>query len=165
MYNSDIDTIKGSNQELQWLIVGSFRYAVNRHPTQCMWGIEKVIKDNIDCLNDEFIRQFIEAIHFEQRIERLDRQREQEEKNDFWKRLRGHVKDYIWYLKDEPSAGAQEACSLLKKLMELTERVKINKFNYKPWRTIDDTSYLNPLLEFLQKEYERRGHKRIEPRD
>ena len=36
----DIDAIKGPNQNLQWLIVGSFRYAVNRHGTQCMWGIE-----------------------------------------------------------------------------------------------------------------------------
>ena len=84
MFNRDIDTIKGPNQELQWLIVGSFRYAVNRHGTQCMWGIEDLIKDNIDCLDDCFIDQFIRAIQDEQRLERLSREWEQEEKNDFW---------------------------------------------------------------------------------
>ena len=165
MFNRDIDTIKGSNQELQWLIVGSFRYAVDRHGTQCMWGIEKVIKDNIDILNDGFIEQFIEAIQNEQRIERISREYDQKEKNNFWYRLRAHLKDYISYLKDEPSAGAQEAYVLCNKLMELTEKVKIEKFKYTPWRNIEDTSYLNPLLEFLQKEYERRGYRRIEPRD
>ena len=165
MFNKDIDAIKGPNQNLQWLIVGSFRYAVNRHGTQCMWGIEDLIKDNIDCLNDGFVRQFIEAIQDEQRIERMEREYEQKERRDFWYRLRAHAKDYIGYLKDEPSAGAQEVYTLLNKLMELTERVKLDKFNYKPWRNIEDTSYLNPLLEFLQQEYERRGYQRIVPRD
>lgn len=165
MFNRDIDTIKGSNQELQWLIVGSFRYAVNRHGTQCMWGIEKVIKDNIDILNDCFIEQFIEAIQFEKRSERISREYEQKEKSNFWYRLRAHLKDYIGYLKDEPSAGAQEAYVLCNKLMELTEKVKVEKFKYTPWRNIEDTRYLDPLLEFLQQEYEHRGHHRIVPRD
>ena len=165
MFNREIDTIKGPNQNLQWLIVGSFRYAVNRHGTQCMWGIEDLIKDNIDCLDDCFIEQFIRAIQDEQRLERLSREWEQEEKNDFWKRLRSHVEEYIRYLKDEPSTGAQEVYNKLQEVMAMTEQVKIDKFNYKSWRTLEDTSYLNPLLEFLQQEYERRGHQRIVPRD
>ena len=165
MFNREIDTIKGPNQNLQWLIVGSFRYAVNRHGTQCMWGIENLIKDNIDCLDDCFIEQFIRAIQDEQRLERLSREWEQEEKNDFWKRLRSHVEEYVWYLKDEPSTGAQEVYNKLQEVMAMTEQVKIDKFNYKSWRTLEDTSYLNPLLEFLQQEYERRGHHRIVPRD
>lgn len=165
MFNRKIDTIKGPNQNLQWLIVGSFRYAVNRHGTQCMWGIEDLIKDNIDCLDDCFIEQFIRAIQDEQRLERLSREWEQEEKNDFWKRLRSHVEEYIWYLKDEPSTGAQEVYNKLQEVMAMTEQVKIDKFNYKSWRTLEDTSYLNPLLKFLQQEYERRGHHRIVPRD
>ena len=164
MFNREIDTIKGPNQNLQWLIVGSFRYAVNRHGTQCMWGIEDLIKDNIDCLDDCFIEQFIRAIQDEQRLERLSREWEQEEKNDFWKRLRSHVEEYIRYLKDEPSTGAQEVYNKLQEVMDMTEQVKIDKFNYKSWRTLEDTSYLNPLLEFLQQEYERRGHQRIVPR-
>ena len=85
-------------------------------------------------------------------------------KNDFWKRLRSHVKEYIGYLKDEPSTGAQEVYNKLQEVMGMTEQVKIDKFNYKSWRTLEDTSYLNPLLEFLQQEYERRGHQRIVPR-
>ena len=164
MFNREIDTIKGPNQNLQWLIVGSFRYAVNRHGTQCMWGIEDLIKDNIDCLDDCFIEQFIRAIQDEQRLERLSREWEQEEKNDFWKRLRSHVEEYIRYLKDEPSTGAQEVYNKLQEVMAMTEQVKIDKFNYKSWRTLEDTSYLKPLLEFLQQEYERRGHQRIVPR-
>ena len=164
MFNREIDTIKGPNQNLQWLIVGSFRYAVGRHGTQCMWGIEDLIKDNIECLDDCFIEQFIRAIQDEQRLERLSREWEQEEKNDFWKRLRGHIKDYLGYLKDEPSTGAQEIYNKLQEVMAMTEQVKIDKFNYKSWRTLEDTSYLNPLLEFLQQEYERRGHQRIVPR-
>ena len=165
MFNREIDAIKGPNQNLQWLIVGSFRYAVNRHGTQCMWGIEDLIKENIDCLDDCFIKQFIEEIQDEQRLERLSREWEQEEKNDFWKRLRSHVKEYIGYLRDAPSTGAQEIYNKLQEVMGMTEQVKIDKFNYKSWRTLEDTNYLNPLLEFLQKEYERRGHQRIEPRD
>ena len=153
MFNREIDTIKGPNQNLQWLIVGSFRYAVGRHGTQCMWGIEDLIKDNIDCLDDCFIEQFIRAIQDEQRLERLSREWEQEEKNDFWKRLRSHVEEYIRYLKDEPSTGAQEVYNKLQEVMDMTEQVKIDKFNYKSWRTLEDTGYLNPLLEFLQQEY------------
>lgn len=165
MFNREIDTIKGPNQNLQWLIVGSFRYAVNRHGTQCMWGIEDLIKDNINCLNDCFIQQFIEEIQDEQRLERLSREWEAEEKQDFWKRLRSHVKDYIWYLKEESGDAVNEMLKLLNDVLAKTEEIKVEKYNYKPWRSIQDTSYLNPLLEFLQQEYERRGHKRIVPRD
>lgn len=164
-YDQSIDTIKGSNQELQWLIVGSFRYAVNRHGTQCMWGIEKVIKDNINCLNDEFIRQFIKAIQDEQRWERISREYEAEERNDFWKRLRAHVSDYLLYLRAENTEEAQEMVKLLEEVLAKTEKIKIEKYNYKAWRNLEDTSYLEPLLEFFQQEYERRGYQRIEPMD
>ena len=165
MFNREIDTIKGPNQNLQWLIVGSFRYAVNRHGTQCMWGIEDLIKDNIDCLDDCFIEQFIRAIQDEQRLERLSREWEQEEKENFWERLQGHLKDYIRYLKDMPTADCQDACKMLEGVLKMTKLVEVEKHHHIPWRQIDDTSYLNPLLEFLQQEYERRGHHRIVPRD
>lgn len=58
--------IKGSKQELNWLIVAAFRYAVCRHTMQSMWGIERVILDNLDILSTEFVKQFIRDIKHEQ---------------------------------------------------------------------------------------------------
>ena len=56
----NMDIIEGNNQNLQWLIVSAFRYSVNRHFTQAMWGIEDVIVNNLHVLDKVFIKQFID---------------------------------------------------------------------------------------------------------
>lgn len=54
--------IIGPANKINWLMVAAFRYAVNRHTTQAMYGIDEVILNNLDVLNTVFIEQFINAI-------------------------------------------------------------------------------------------------------
>ena len=154
--------IKGDEMYLQWLMVAAFRYSVNRHATQSMYGIGDVIIDNIGLLDDGFIAQFIRDIQTELRGVEYARQTKEEYKRDFFKRLNGHVGDYVRYLKDERDPKAQELYKTLLKVQELTKEVKIKAVDdYTPsW--LYDADYLKPMLEALQQEYEKRGNRRID---
>ena len=148
--------IKGEEQALAWLIVAAFRYAINRHGTQAMRGIEKPILDNLHLLNDDFIRQFIHEIEWEQRAQAIDEEEQGKEKNEFFYRLKVHVSDYINYLqKQKQNEDAQKMCSLLNDVMEACKTAKVN---LPPpwWRQVEDTNYLTPLLNELREEVERR---------
>lgn len=148
--------IKGEEQALARLMVAAFRYAINRHGTQAMRGIEEPILDNLHLLNDDFIRQFIHEIEWEQWAQAIAEEEQGKEKNEFFYRLKVHVSDYIKCLqKQKQNEDAQKMCSLLNDVMETCKTAKVNL--PPPWcRQVEDTSYLTPLLNKLREEVERR---------
>lgn len=153
------DSITGNNQNLQWLIVAAFRYSVGRHPTQAMWGIENVILDNLDVLHEVFIKQFIDDIYNEKRIEKLHKEWKLSRENDIFYGLKGQVKDALRMTETARDIKAQELHSKLNEVMALIEEVDqdqiINReYVYKP--TVYDTSYLNNMLRRLEAEYAKR---------
>ena len=115
--------IKGPQDRINWLMVAAFRYAVNRHTTQAMYGIDEVILNNLDVLNTVFIEQFIDAIEHEQYVTELDQGRNKHYEIDFFARLKTHIKDYQRDLKDEKGEKQQE----LYKLHRLKDGLKKRK--------------------------------------
>lgn len=149
--------IKGSKQNINWLIVSAFRYAVCRHTTQAMWGIENVILDNLDVLHTEFIKQFIRDIEREQYATEVDNEYSRRESIDFFARLKNHIEDYQRDLKNEKGEKTQELYKLLCEVMELIPQVDMShKWDLELWRRVDDTSYLTPMLQRLQVELQKR---------
>ena len=55
--------IKGPQDRINWLMVAAFRYCVERHTTQAMYGVGDVILDNLDVLHTEFIIPADEKTH------------------------------------------------------------------------------------------------------
>ena len=78
--------IIGPANKINWLMAAAFRYAVNRHTTQAMYGIDEVILNNLDVLNTVFIEQFIDAIEHEQYVTELDQGRNRRYEIDFFAR-------------------------------------------------------------------------------
>ena len=152
--------IQGEDMKLQWLIVDAFRYAVGRHGTHAILDIEEVLFDNIDIMDDGFIAQFIRDIKNEMDTARFLSSVTDGYKKDFFKRLNGHVDDYIRYLKDEPDA--KELYNHLVAVRSLTDKTKLKKTDTYSPKWFCDASYLKPMYERLQEEYVKRGYKRIE---
>lgn len=154
--------IKGPQDRINWLMVAAFRYAVNRHRTQAMYGIDDIILNNLDVLNTGFIEQFINAIEHEQFVTELDQGRNKRYEIDFFARLKTHIKDYQRYLKDEKGTKQQELYKLLCKVMELIPQADMTH-KWPAWEQIvDDTSYLTPMLNRLKDELEKRkGDKNV----
>ncbi len=153
------DTIKGNNQNLQWLIVSAFRYSVNRHFTQSMWGIENVILDNLDVLDKVFIKQFIDDIYDEKRIERLNKEWCLRREHDIFDTLKGQIKDALRTTRDARDIKAQELYSKLNEVMALIEEIDQDKivdrqYIYKPMSYTTD--YLDNMLHRLEAEYAKR---------
>ena len=149
--------IKGPKQELNWLIVAAFRYAVCRHTMQSMWGIENVILDNLDVLTTEFIKQFVRDIKREQYATEVENNFNKLDSTDYFARLRGHVEDYQRDLKNEKGEKAQELYKALCKVMELIPQVDMShKWDWATWRRVEDTSYLTPMLNKLKAELHKR---------
>lgn len=149
--------IKGAKQNLNWLIVAAFRYAVCRHTTQSMWGIENVILDNLDVLSTEFVKQFIRDIKREQYATEVENNFNKRDSTDYFARLRGHIEDYQRYLKNEKGEKAQELYKALCKVMELIPQVDMShKWDWATWRRVEDTSYLTPMLNKLKAELQKR---------
>lgn len=148
--------IKGSNDFINWLIVSAFRYCVNRHPTQAMYGVGDVILDNLDVVADVFIDQFIRDIEHEQEIEEISRRYQHKEQFDFFYRLKVHVEDYQRYLKDERSEPAQKLYHLLNEVMDIIPKVDMSHKTADWTRSVEDTSYLTPMLNKLKEEREKR---------
>ena len=115
--------IKGPKMNLNWLIVAAFRYCVSRHTTQAMYGVDKVILDNLDLLHTNFIEQFIYDIELEQRSTEIEKDYNRQYATNFFKRLQDHVKDYQRCLREETSEKAKELCKALDKVMELIPQV------------------------------------------
>lgn len=154
--------IIGPANKINWLMVAAFRYAVNRHTTQAMYGVGDVILDNLDVLHTEFIKQFIREIEREQYVTELDQERNKRYEIDFFSRLKTHIKDYQRYLKDEKGTKQQELYKLLCKVMELIPQADMShKWPAWEWR-IDDTTYLTPMLNRLKDELKKRkGDKNV----
>ena len=154
--------IKGSKQELNWLIIAAFRYAVCRHGTQAMWGIEKVILDNLDVLITEFVKQFARDIKREQYATEVENNFNKRDSTDYFARLRGHIEDYQRDLKNEKGEKAQELYKLLCQVIELIPQVDMShKWNWELWRHADDTSYLTPMLNRLEAELKKRREQEL----
>lgn len=148
--------IIGPANKINWLMAAAFRYAVNRHTTQAMYGIDEVILNNLDVLNTVFIEQFIDAIEHEQYVTELDQGRNRRYEIDFFARLKTHIKDYQLYLKDEKGEKQQELYKLLCQVMELIPQVDMSH-KWPAWeRRIDDTTYLTPMLDRLKAELKKR---------
>lgn len=148
--------IKGPANKINWLMVAAFRYAVNRHTTQAMWGIEEVILDNLDVLTTEFISQFIRDIKREQYATEVQQNFNKVYSVDYFERLKNHIEDYQRDLKDEKGEKQQELYKLLCQVMELIPQVDMShKWPAWEWR-IDDTTYLTPMLNRLKDELKKR---------
>lgn len=148
--------IKGPKMNINWLIVSAFRYCVNRHTTQAMWGIENVILDNLDVLSTEFIKQFIRDIKSEQYSTEVQQNFNKLDSTDYFARLRGHIEDYQRDLKNEKGEKAQELYKTLCKVMELIPQVDMSH-KWPTWEhRVDDTTYLTPMLNKLKAELEKR---------
>ncbi len=155
--------IKGAKQELNWLIVAAFRYAVCRHTTQAMWGIEEVILGNLDVLTTEFIKQFVRDIKREQSATEVQQNFNKRDSTDYFARLKGHIEDYQRYLRDEKGEKAQELYKLLCQVMELIPQVDMShKWDSELWRRVDDTTYLTPMLNRLEAELQKREEQQNE---
>lgn len=153
--------IKGAKQELNWLIVAAFRYAVCRHTMQSMWGIEKVILNNLDILSTEFIKQFIRDIKHEQYATEVENNFNKRDSTDYFARLQGHIEDYQRDLKNEKAEKAQELYKLLCQVMELIPQVDMtHKWDWAT-RRVDDTTYLTPMLNRLKAELQKRKEQEL----
>ena len=154
--------IKGPKMNLNWLVVAAFRYAVCRHTTQAMWGIEEVILDNLDVLHTECVKQFIREIEREQYVTEFDQERNKRYAIDFFARLKTHIKDYQHYLKDEKGEKQQELYKLLCQVMELIPQVDMTH-EWPAWgQMVDDTTYLTPMLNRLKDELKKRKEQQNE---
>ena len=148
--------IKGSEQYLNWLIVAAFRYCVSRHTTQAMYGVDKVILDNIGLLHTEFIKQFIYDIELEQHSTEIEKNYNRQYATNFFKRLQDHVGDYRRCLREETSEKAKELCKALDKVMKLIPQVDMTH-RWQHWEhRVDDTTYLTPMLNKLKAELQKR---------
>lgn len=150
--------IKGPQDRVNWLMVAAFRYCVGRHTTQAMYGVGDVILDNLDVLHTEFIKQFVRDIESEQYAAEIDKKYNKERYAiDFFARLKGHIKDYQHYLKDEKGVKQQELYKLLCQVMELIPQVDMS-YKWQDWMVnrVDDTSYLTPMLDRLKAELKKR---------
>lgn len=149
--------IKGAKMNLNWLVVAAFRYAVCRHTTQAMWGIEEVILDNLDVLTTEFIKQFVRDIKREQYATEVQQNFNKRDSTDYFARLKNHIEDYQRGLKNEKGEKAQELYKALCQVMELIPQVDMtHKWDSGLWRRVDDTSYLTPMLNRLKDELQKR---------
>ena len=152
----NMDIIEGNNQNLQWLIVSAFRYSVNRHFTQAMWGIEDVIVNNLHVLDKVFIKQFIDDIYNEKRIEEIERDWKLRNEHDIFNNVKGHIDDTIRTIKDVNDVEVQNLYSKLIEVKELLGKVDQDKiadrrYIYKPM--VASTDYLDRLLKILEQEY------------
>ena len=155
--------IKGPKINLNWLIVAAFRYAVCRHTTQAMWGIENVILDNLDVLTTEFISQFVRDIKREQYVTEVQQNSNKVYSVDYFERLKNHIEDYQRGLKNEKGEKAQELYKLLCQVMEQIPQVDMShKWDSELWRRVDDTSYLTPMLNRLEAELQKREEQQNE---
>ena len=157
--------IKGPKMNLNWLVVAAFRYAVCRHTTQAMWGIEEVILDNLDVLTTEFIKQFVRNIKREQYATEVQQNFNKRDSTDYFARLKNHIEDYQRGLKNEKGEKAQELYKALCQVMELIPQVDMtHKWPAWEWR-IDDTTYLTPMLNRLKDELKKRKEQQNGKRD
>ena len=157
--------IKGPKMNLNWLVVAAFRYAVCRHTTQAMWGIEEVILDNLDVLTTEFIKQFVRDIKREQYATEVQQNFNKRDSTDYFARLKNHIEDYQRGLKNEKGEKAQELYKALCQVMELIPQVDMtHKWPAWEWR-IDDTTYLMPMLNRLKDELKKRKEQQNGKRD
>ena len=160
-----IETIKGTNPHLSWVLLMAYRYAVHRHGTQALCDIDHVIMENIHLMQDEFIRQMITGIHDEMRMQDICG------KNTYSLLYFGRsLEDLTQVIKECREKGDFETASKLGEIISDIDalRHKINEAEECVKQPIeelwfrDDTRYLNEFLEELQSEYERRGHNRID---
>ena len=148
--------IKGPKMNINWLIVAAFRYCVGRHTTQAMYGVDKVILDNLDLLHTNFIEQFIYDIELEQRSTEIAKEYNHKYATNFFKRLQDHVEDCRRCLREETSEKAKELCKALDKVLELIPQVDMtHRWQYWEHR-VDDTTYLTPMLNKLKSELQKR---------
>lgn len=153
--------IKGPKTNINWLVVAAFRYAVCRHTMQSMWGIEKVILNNLDILSTEFIKQFIRDIKHEQYATEVENNFNKRDSTDYFARLQGHIEDYQRDLKNEKAEKAQELYKLLCQVMELIPQVDMtHKWDWAT-RRVDDTTYLTPMLNRLKAELQKRKEQEL----
>ena len=151
--------IQGCSTYLNWVLVAAFRYSIDRHQTQAMYGIDQVISDNIGIISTGFLKQFVDGIQNEVRINEFAAEWELSRENDIFFGLKGHIKDAQRMVCDVNDEKTQEIYRLLNQLTVLLEDVDqdkiINRENiYKPKRY--DLSYLMPLLAKVSSEIEKR---------
>ena len=155
-------SIVGSKNDLNWLMVAAFRYSVNRHRTQAMYGIDRVLINNMDIIETVFLEQFVDDILHEQELEKIHREWKLSSDDDLFFALKRHTKDALRLLQDVRDQEAQKLYLHLKQLLELLKEVDQDKivnreYIFKPLAS--DTSYLMPLCNRLQKEIdERKGN-------
>lgn len=152
-------SIVGSKNDLNWLMVAAFRYSVDRHHTQAMYGIDRVLVDNMDIIETVFLHQFAEDIEHEQDIEQMHREWKLSADDDLFFALKNHTNDALRLIKDVRDWRVQKLYLHLNQLLTLLEEVDQDvianrEYIFKPW--VSDTSYLTPLRNKLKLEIEKR---------
>ena len=152
---------------LACVLLCAYRYAVNRHGTRCLdsCNLGDIVIGNLDLMCDDFIRQMIEGI-FEQKCW-CSRDREHRYPVMHIDYLMGDFSQTVkWLLKQSKISECEKLTEIVRKVnqasrdiqgLEKSLRMEIEKVYWD-----DDTSYLDPFLEALQQEYEKRGYSRIE---
>lgn len=149
--------IIGDRTYLNWLMVSAFRYCVGRHQTRAMYGVDNVLTDNIEVLQTAFIQQFIDDIEQEQKITKIRNQRAHRRVLDYFEGLKGQIRDAQGVLKDEKGEEHQKLLQMLNEVMEQIPKADMgHRFQGFEWFDNPDTTYLNPMLNRLKAELEKR---------
>ena len=149
--------IIGNKTFINWLVVSAFRYCVNRHQTQAMYGVGDVMLDNLEVINTEFIRQFIRDIEREQEHTEFGHNYNKKRVLDYFEGLKGLIEDAQRVLKDEKGEEHQKLLQMLNEVMEQIPKADMSH-HFEGWKLFDnpDTTYLNPMLNRLKAELEKR---------
>lgn len=152
--------------DLACVLLCAYRYAVDRHGTRCLdrGDLGDIILGNLDLMCDDFIRQMIQGIQQQKRwcsmdkehrypVLRIDTIVENIAETVDWLIVKGKIKE------SDKLKGIVNTINKLNKDIENLEENMREEIVKTYWD--EDTSYLDPFLEALQQEYEKRGYERI----
>lgn len=153
--------------ELACVLLCAYRYAVGRHGTRCLerGDLGDVILSNLHLMNDDFIRQMIDGVYEQRRWHSLSKEhrypilRIESVLGDFAEAI-------CWLIEQKKIKECEKLSKIVAEVNRLSRDIQwLEKDLREPLEKVcwdDDTSYLDPFLEALQVEYEKRGYKRIE---
>lgn len=166
VYNEDCRD-NHEKHDLACVLLCAYRYAVNRHGTRCLdrGDLGDIILGNLDLMCDDFIRQMIEGIYQQRRWCSMDRDhRYPIMRIDYL--MDDFAKTVQYLLEEGKIKECEKLTDIVNRVNEISRDVQwLEKDLRKELEEVywdDDTSYLDPFLEALQQEYEKRGFDRIE---
>ena len=151
---------------LACVLLCAYRYAVSRHGTRCLdrADLGDIILGNLDLMPDDFIRQMIDGIFEQKRWCSIDRNHRSAILHIDY--LVGDFAETIeWMIKEGKIKESEKLAEIVKTLEQTSRNIQWLEKDLRQeiektyWD--DDTSYLDPFLEALQQEYEKRGFERI----